>query len=76
MLENKLPRKERSENRSCESRTQICIELYHQTTEDEFVEKINIKRATFAKVKILETIWHQIFLAPANSISHLTSPDR
>ena len=56
MLENKLPRKERSENRSCESRTQICIELYHQTTEDEFVEKIRIKRATFAKVKILETI--------------------
>ena len=37
VLENILPRKERSGNRSRETRKQIWEELYHQASEDEFV---------------------------------------
>ena len=50
VIGNKPRRKERRENRSRETRKQIWKKLCHKATEDEFVEKMRLKRVTFDKI--------------------------
>ena len=68
VLENKPSPKEQSEYRSRETRKRIWEKLYHQVTEDKFVEKM--------RNNILETLWHQLVLIATNPVSHLTSADK
>ena len=50
------------------------MELYNQKSDEEFSEKMRIKRTTFNL--LLSTLWDGMVLTPNNFVPEPTSPDR
>ena len=68
------PRKPRGPDRDRNLRKQQWDELYRQKSDDEFVEKMRITRATFNN--LLNILWDELVLTPTNLKPEPTTPDR